>query len=221
MTPMIPRTDYLAFIFHVNRTDLLQKAVASVKCYRPFLQVLDNSAEMPPCELDLEPGVLVSHPWVPLSASQSLNYALRRTRALGASICITMHEDAEAGEGSAGDLLKLARSLNARDRKWGVIFTNYDCLAAMNVRAADDIGLWDQNLPAYFSDNDWYRRLDLAGWEKVESMVPVLHHGSQTINSDPELKRVNSITFPLYEQYYVAKWGGGPRHETYQTPFNR
>lgn len=40
------------------------------------------------------------------------------------------------------------------------------------------------------------------------------------IHSDPHLQQyVNDITFPMYERYYEAKWGGRPGEERFITPF--
>lgn len=89
------------------------------------------------------------------------------------------------------------------------------------MEAFEAIGGWDTNLPWYYSDNDAYRRLKLAGWECIDTGLKVEHKASSTINSDSELNFLNSITFPLYGAYYARKWGGSPGNEIYTTPFNR
>ena len=113
------------------------------------------------------------------------------------------------------------RKLTAEGRKWGVIWTNYDCLAAFSIPMYREVGGWDTVFPAYFSDNDWWRRIRLAGYEIIESGLPVDHEGSAAIHSDPERLFMNSQTFPLYQKYFEAKWGGVPGQERFTKAFNR
>lgn len=214
--------DYLAFIFHVNREDLLLKAIDSVPELHSQLTVVDNSWEGIEYDLtDIYPKIRVEKPPVPLSASQSINMALVEGKRAGCKFVLIMHEDAEAVDGSGGKLVEFTRGLEQEGRRWGVVFTAYDCLASLSVTATDEVGMWDQNLPQYYVDNDMYRRLALAGYEKVESQLPVHHEPSQTLKSDPERQVINRVTFPLYGAYYAAKWGGSPGYETFLTAFNR
>ena len=90
-------TDYCAYIFHVNREDLLQKAVASARDLQKNLTVIDNSANGLKIPI---PYVYVFRPSVPLTAIQSINFAMTDTKAHGAQIAIWMHSDAEARPGS-------------------------------------------------------------------------------------------------------------------------
>ncbi len=210
-------TDHVAFIFHVNREDLLQKAVQSARDLQPELIIIDNSAD----GIIDKPQSAIMRPSVPLSASQSINFALRYAKKNGYRICVIMHNDAQAHPDSCRKLVNTAQRMTAEGRKWGVLFTNYDSLAALNVELVDVVGLWDTNLPQYFTDNDYYRRVRLADYECIDTGLFVDHVGSQTVNSDPELRAINAVTFPLYQAYYAAKWGGAPGQETFERPFNR
>lgn len=149
-----------------------------------------------------------------------MNFEFLVCSAGGVKFCLHMHSDAIIPDGAIAQLLDTARLVESQGRKWGVIYTFYDILAVYNPLAAQEIGGYDTNLPAYFSDNDWYYRLDLAGYERIDTGIEVGHVGSATINSDPYLKNLNGITFPLYRQYYVAKWGGEPGKEKFKVPFN-
>lgn len=210
-------SDYKAFIFHVNREDLTKKAVDSVEDIWANLTVVDNSDY----GLSIDLGVPVLRPPVPLTAVQSINLALISTKRSGASICLWMHNDAEAHVGSALALVSYARRMNLESRRWGVLFTNYDALSATNVRVIEELGLWDDYFRSYYGDNDFYRRVELAGFERINTDIPVDHVGSQTINSDEQWKFMNSMTFPIYGAYYERKWGGSPGRETFTQPFNR
>ena len=118
-------------------------------------------------------------------------------------------------------LVAMANAYTIQKKKWGAIFTAYDALAAFNTEAMRDIGGWDPLLPWYFADNNTYRKLRLAGYELIESNLPVKHEPSQTLKSDEYLAFVNSLTFPFYERLYTKMWGGPPGKELFPTPFNR
>ncbi len=210
--------DYCAFVPVVNRPDLLRAVVAAVRPLWRNLIIVDNSPDCWVNESDY-PEVEVYTPPVPFLFSQTMNWEMEEAARRGKTFCIHMHSDAVIPEGACEALLTYARNIHNTHPKWGVIYTLYDVLAVYNPLVLKDIGGYDTNFPAYFSDNDWYRRLELAGWERFNSGVNIGHHGSQTINSDPYLRHVNSVTFPLYRSYYQQKWGGLPGEETYNHPF--
>ena len=215
------------FIPYVNRPDLLDKAIRSTWHSGAEAFVFDNSdgGELP------DSASVVITPPVPLTFAQTQNDMLRR--AIGPDVMrgvsthishpfyLFMHSDAEAGEGTIQKLIEMAYALTKEGRKWGAIFTAYDALAAFNTEAMKAIGGWETLFPWYFSDNVTYRKMRLAGYEILESNLPVKHEPSQTIKSDPHLNFLNSLTFPFYEQLYTRMWGGSPGRETFQTPFNR
>jgi GT2 family glycosyltransferase len=93
---------------------------------------------------------------------------------------------------------------------------------ALNAACVETVGLWDLNLhPAYFEDNDYARRMLLAGVEVLALPARLQHGGSMTIKSDEHLREQNDRTFPINQRYYLDKWGGPPLHEEFTTPFNR
>ena len=211
-------SDFKMLIPYVNRPDLLAKAVLSAQDLASQLAIIDNSVN----GLHGDTGwPAVIRPQYPLTCSQTFNFIMQLTREMGANICIWMHNDAEAGPGVCLELLNRAREYNAEGRKWGILWTYYDTLSAINTDLLDVVGEWDENLPQYFTDNDYYRRVKLAGWECIDTMLTdVKHVGSQTINSDPALKAENNRTFLMYRDYYIRKWGGEPDRETFLKPFN-
>jgi hypothetical protein len=205
---------YLVGIPFVNREDLLKRALNSIppKCWHDeAILILDNSANPHRSQIRYVPAV-------PLTFAQSMNFFRRQALERECDVLIFMHNDA-CCEPSVFERL-LERATN-RAIHWGVIFTNYDALAAFNMAAMKQVGEWDTNLPQYFSDNDYYRRMRLAGWLTEDSGFPVEHTASQTINSDPERAFLNGVTFPLYREYYRKKWGGDGGQETFAMPFNR
>lgn len=79
----------------------------------------------------------------------------------------------------------------------------------------------EQFIPAYFEDNDYHRRLELAGFgDRIFSVsLPYLHYGSGTLQHNEGLRKDWGPKFDACRQYYARKWGGLPHQETYQVPF--
>ena len=129
-----------------------------------------------------------------------------------------MHSDAETTELDIAQLIIIAKN---EQRKWGVIYTYYDTLAAYNTKAMQEIGGYDTDFRDYFSDNDMHRRMKLAGYELLESHIQTKHVGSQTLNSDPALKfKHHHFFFPQARELYKMKWGGEPGRERFDRPYN-
>ena len=212
-------SDYRVYLRTENRPDLLRKAVDSIKEFWPVLTIVDNSPESF-VKAEEFTGATVFSPIIPLTFTQSHNFFFKDAKERGAKFIIWMHNDAEAVDGGHLKLLELARRYTAEGRKWGLIWTNYDSIAAVNLAMIDDVGGYDTVFPKYFCDNDHTRRMQLTGWETISSGIHSNHLGSQTIKSDPDLTFMNTATFDLYKDYYVKKWGGEPEHETYPIPFN-
>lgn len=217
--------EFCAFVPVVNRFDLLKQVyeAAGQAGILEVLFIIDNSPNGVTEDLRTEfaqNGVNLYRPPIPLSFTQSMNLEFRITRARCKKLCLHSHSDAVIPSGAIKQVLDCARGAEALGRKWGVVYSLYDVLAVYNPVAGEDIGGYDTNFANYFSDNDFYRRLKLSGYELIESNVKVDHIGSQTVNSDPYLKYVTGITFPLARQYYVAKWGGDPGKEMFREPFN-
>lgn len=93
---------------------------------------------------------------------------------------------------------------------------------AVNPIALEKVGYFDENFtPIYFEDCDYSRRCALAGVTFYDAgPTRIVHKGSATINSVPELKNQNNITFSACNAYYHRKWGGEPGQEVFAYPFN-
>jgi hypothetical protein len=210
--------DYAAFIPVVNRPDLLLNTIDAVRPLWDELTVIDNSPERRIGKAVWQP-VSVYTPPVPFLFTQTMNWELEETLRRGRPFCVHMHNDAIIPEGACEKLLDCARQISQEHERWGVIYTLHDILCVYNPRVFADIGGYDTNFAAYFSDNDYFRRMELGGWKRFISGIKVGHVGSQTINSDPMLRHINNVTFPLYREYYRAKWGGVPDYEQFTHPF--
>jgi GT2 family glycosyltransferase len=73
--------------------------------------------------------------------------------------------------------------------------------------------------PAYYEDNDYTYRLQLAGCRKLDSefLLPEVLRFSKSGEKD---KSLYDKVF-LCRRYYEDKWGGAPSQETYKTPHNQ
>jgi len=85
----------------------------------------------------------------------------------------------------------------------------------------EKVGEFDEGLyPAYFEDNDYHYRGNLAGVRCVGSEVAMFYHyGSQTQNSGDH-PVVPSEIFERNRDYYKNKWGGEPGAEVHTKPWN-
>ena len=210
--------NFICGIGYVNSERLLRKAVLSLRELWPTTYIIDNSlvgliaSDWP---------VEIVRPPVPLTMSQSINLLMYMGEQLEADVLFWMHNDAEAVAGTCDRLVDLAQRACDKHRRWGVIFTNYDCLAAFSMPAMRYVGPWDVSLPKSFADVDYYRRMRLAGFEVLESGLPVHHHndGRSTARADGTLAFLQSVTLPLHKQYFSIKWGGPPHKETLDWAF--
>jgi len=216
----MPDSDYCAFVPVVNRPDLLQNVLAATTFLHANLTIIDNSIDGLAQQLDIPDGVRVFRAAVQMTFSQTMNFEISETLRQGKKYCVHAHNDALIPAGACEKLLEFTRKTDAENPKWGIVHTLHDVLCAYNAKVYNDIGGYDTVFPAYFSDNDYFRRMELAGWTRILSGIEVGHVGSQTINSDPFLCFLNGLTFPLYRAYYEAKWGGGPGQELFKYEFN-
>lgn len=220
-------SDFRVYMRVENRPDLFAAALRSIPEFWPLLTVMDNSGSNLACDLigsldkNAQCSINISIPFIPLTFTQSHNAFFKEAKNHGCNFILWMHSDAEVIDGGHLKLLEFARKCTAEGRKWGLIWTNYDSLAAVNLAMIDDIGGYDTIFPKYFCDNDHTYRMRLRGWETIDTGIMTKHHGSSTIKSDPKLKLTNNATFDLYRTYYRRKWGGDPEKEIYTSPFNR
>jgi hypothetical protein len=214
---------YTAFIPFVNRIDLLQRAILGAAYFTRDLHlcVIDNSPELLYAdEYAHNDMVMASFPEVPLFFSQTMNFMIRQSAKMGDDFFIWIHSDAVPAEGSCEALVEKANYLIESSKPWGALFTNYDAMSAINMKAVKAVGDWDQNLIWYLSDCDYYRRLRLAGFPTIETNLSVYHDPSQTLNADSKIANAVKLRNADQTLYYTLKWGGLNGEEIFTTPFN-
>jgi GT2 family glycosyltransferase len=86
----------------------------------------------------------------------------------------------------------------------------------------EKIGAFDEMFaPAYFEDNDYHRRVNLAGMKAISVPSAIYYHyGSRTRMESGTLNLTNE-NFEKNRQYYIQKWGGIPGQEKFDQPFNK
>jgi hypothetical protein len=204
------------FLPYANRPDLLQRALSFIpRRVTTEPVVINNSGE------DLNVSCKVLNPPVPLTFSQSQNWFLQYAVDHGLPFYMWAHVDCVLQPDSVEKLYTMALSECSKGTKWGVIFTYYDILCAYSTKAMDEIGGYDTAFPDYGSDQDAYRRLDLAGYQRLESHLPgITHDGSQTIASDALRRHIVGLQVPYRSTLYRSKWGGEPGKERFQRPWD-
>lgn len=87
----------------------------------------------------------------------------------------------------------------------------------------EKVGEFDENFsPAYFEDNDYHYRINLAGLKAITvPMAVYYHYGSRTSVEGLPRSIERHQSFERNRQYYIKKWGGMPGKENYKTPFNK
>lgn len=92
---------------------------------------------------------------------------------------------------------------------------------AVTSACVDAVGWFDENLhPMYFEDNDYKRRMKVAGVPLHPVAGGTRHDNSSTIGSDARYALRNQETFMENAKYYLAKWGGQPGQEKFDVPFD-
>lgn len=222
------------FIPVVNRFDLLEKAVKSVKLnnYDEYI-IFNNSEQEIPESIYSGTQFRVWNPERRMTFTETHNIMRQYAIDNKFDFYSFMHNDGEIHDDTDIALVKYAESLT---ENWGVIFTNYDVLCAYNTKAFEHIGPWgDENWPeqqnGYLLDNDYYRRIRSNGYvtkeitEREITYVPmdrvggVSHVGSATLKETKEQITWDSQVKSVYDHYF-KKWGGEPGQEKYLHPYD-
>ena len=80
---------------------------------------------------------------------------------------------------------------------------------AIGETVIDRVGLFDERFyPAYFEDNDFMRRVKLAGLPITSLDVAPHHDNSSTLKSEPRFQERNRETFQRNKKLYTRKSAG-------------
>jgi GT2 family glycosyltransferase len=206
MVPMIP----VLGVPVLNRGDLAERMLESVDVDTAETLVILNGD--PDDTRAMLRGRLVTYidPGFNLGVAASWNFIIRARPA--APWWLIVNADIEFGP---GDLAHLCSVMEDPGPRVACLF-EFGAFA-INQAAVDTVGWFDENFhPIYFEDNDYRRRCKLAGVPVKQLLSHTRHDNSSTIASG--FARHNERTFPRNLDYYVAKWGGPPNHETIDAP---
>lgn len=194
----------------LNRGDLAERMLESVDVETAETLVILNGE--PDDTRAMLRGRLVTYidPGFNLGVAASWNLIIRARPS--APWWLIVNADIEFG---AGDLARLVEAMADPAAKLACLY-EFGAFA-INQAAVDQVGWFDENFhPIYFEDNDYRRRCQLAGVPIVNLISRTRHDNSSTIASG--FAAHNARTFPRNLDYYVAKWGGPPNHETVTAP---
>jgi GT2 family glycosyltransferase len=200
----------------LNRPDLLYRMLDSIDTEIGQIVIIDNGGVA--SQSTMNPNERVIRPGQNLGVAASWNLIMQVTPL--ASWWAIVNFDLVF---APGDLDRLAQHMDTTTGPEGMVAT-LGTFSAFGVsrEAINRAGWFDENFhPAYFEDNDFQRRCDLAGVTSLSLPTGLTHSISSTIASDHRLRDQNYRTFPMNSDYYRLKWGGSPLHEKYPTPFNK
>ena len=131
-----------------------------------------------------------------------------------------MHNDGEVLDDTVERLLQFADNLIKKNKKWSIIYTNYDVLCAYSTECVNNIGKWGDSLwpkqqqSGYYLDNDYYRRMKLSGYECHQlTNSNVLHNEKSNTIRDKKESLLWEKQSDLILKHYIDKWGGKPGEE--------
>lgn len=198
----------------INRADLLNEALANY--FEDFKQteivICDNGGQE---IITRENNFVIYKPEKNLGVSGSWNMIMDYADKVKATHVLMLNDDIYLG--------KSEEEINTIIRLWKPEFLCTElnwCSFILSVDAYKKIGKFDENFfPAYFEDNDYFRRMMLLNIPIVMNAMlnPIIYRNSMTILKTPELNN----GFEKNRQYYISKWGGQPTQETFSTPFNQ
>lgn len=198
----------------INRADLLIQALSKYsECYpNTNIFVIDNGSQ----GLVSHDKVQVETPALNLGVAASWNRIMENSIKHGHTHTIILNDDIELCKDE--ETIKIL--INDLHPEAFIKFAGTWCSYILPNKIYESVGPFDTNFyPAYFEDNDYSRRIQLAGFEIVEreELRPTLYRNSMTIARDPSLNE----NFDKNRHYYIYKWGGEPNKELYETPFNQ
>lgn len=206
MVPLIP----VLGVPVLNRGDLAEQMLDSVDVDVDETLVILNGNPDETRSYLAGRNVTYLDPGFNLGVAASWNFIVRARPA--ADWWLIVNADITFG---GGDLERLVDAMGKPGPKVACLY-EFGAFA-INADAVDTVGWFDENFhPIYFEDNDYRRRCQLAGVPLINLISRTRHANSSTIGSG--YAKHNERTFPNNGDYYAAKWGGPPGHETRTTP---
>jgi GT2 family glycosyltransferase len=203
----------------LNRYDLLPNLINSINSgtVKPDnYWIIDNGRKLSKSKFN---NIKVTTPINNLGTSESWNIFLKDTSGMK----VIVNDDVEFYPDTLEILLKYCQP----DKFVSPIFkgkfpNDYSCFF-IGEDVLKKVGYFDEDISpnyAYFEDNDYNRRLHLAGIKKILAPCKFKHVESATLKSysKQELNE-HHRKFRLARANYVNKWGGMPGEEKFTVPY--
>lgn len=204
----------------IRSFDTLQRCIASLHDSDTLpdeICIIDNSAGKLP-KLDSDITLRIHTPVKNLGCAASWNYFMRT---FDDSDNIISNDDVRFHRNTLSEMLNEGK-LGA-----GLVYPNVGqesmfSLFLLRRWAYREVGPFDENFyPAYFEDNDYFRRMLLLRIPYHSCDAGYDHEVSSTLRlATPYERYIHEVRFRANESYYTAKWGGPPHHEQFDRPFN-
>jgi GT2 family glycosyltransferase len=198
----------------INRADLLNEALANY--FEDFknteIVICDNGKQE---IITRDKNFVIYRPENNLGVSGSWNMIMDYSEKAKGTHVLMLNDDIYLG--------KSEEEVKTIIRLWNPEFLCTElnwCSFILSIDAYLKVGKFDEKFfPAYFEDNDYFRRMLLTGVNITNNAMlnPAIYRNSMTIQKSPELNN----GFEKNRQYYISKWGGQPTQETFGTPFNQ
>jgi hypothetical protein len=218
---------YQLHIAYRNRLDLLRDAMGSLRDIGNFHIWPNNGAPSlpnPEVDIDIPVGTKIT-PLPDISPISVINMMMHSSVQQGDDVMFWAHNDCFAEPGAAAEFKAATEQLHASGTKWGVYFSLYDILCAINVKAIKEVGYFDPMFFQYTADVEYYYRMKRSGYA-VETWLPgrdgrIKHRGSMTVRSDGVFNYATQWRerTRFDKNYYALKWGAAPGGELFAEPF--
>lgn len=205
--------------------DLLDRCLQSVQQQRGLMPsdacvVANGVGVLAVCDKWERAGFTVHRPGKNLGCTGAWNRMARWAWQRGADGIMILNDDMVLTEpGTLEMFLDVYRDSGWRQMRF-VMGRGFSAFV-LTKEVWDEVGEFDEGFwPAYYEDNDYWRRFTLKGivWDHV--VVDSMHDKSSTMRYSDDFKAMNGHTFTLNGDRYREKWGGGPHHEEYTVPWN-
>jgi len=210
----------------LNRYDLLARLIQSAESGTLIPDkylIVDNGGKFPITEPTHK--IEIFNPKRNLGVAASWNWLIEHSE----EIRIICNDDIEF------DFDTLFQIVNNYDEK-RIIYpahaptANIFSCFAISDYICSTIGKFDETISpnyAYFEDNDYARRIELAMQNGIDIQYLIVpcgykHLGSSTINTfNDDEKKEHHRLFNIAKTNYIKKWGGLPHMEVFKTPYNK
>lgn len=219
----------------LNRYDMLGKLINSLRkgaCKPTDIWIIDNGGDYFPQEAGdfrewddpVVPQIRL-HYWRSVEGNIGVARAWNWFIANTSDVRIICNDDIQFDYNALQNMIQAWQS-NAIMSPDSIIGSNSFSCFMLPDKIVNTIGYFDEKISpnyAYFEDNDYFRRLKLAGFDLLPAQAVLIEHAQSSTLQAMSLQEqlLHHERFRLAEANYKEKWGGLPHHELYERPYNQ